>query len=149
MAKRDMRQTAAAAKAAGIIPTQYELTALELTDLYHQTQEGPDQAYSAIETAFIYGFVLGQRATKAKARRARKAAKEERLHAQGIAGERPRGRGCRQSRRPSVQKNTRPTDPGPDPGHRAPRAAGSGSRLPHRARVNPGADQQRETGRGL
>lgn len=82
MAKRDMRQTAAAAKEAGIIPTQYELTALELTDLYHQTQEGPDQAYSAIETAFIYGFVLGQRATKAKARRARKAAREERLHAQ-------------------------------------------------------------------
>lgn len=82
MAKRDMRQTTAAAKAAGIIPTQYELTALEITNLYNQTQESPDQAYSAIETAFIYGFVLGQRATKAKARRARKAAKEERLHAQ-------------------------------------------------------------------
>lgn len=82
MAKRDMRQTAAAAKAAGIIPDQYELTALELTNLYNQTQEGPNQAYSAIETAFIYGFVLGQRATKAKARKARKAAREERLHAQ-------------------------------------------------------------------
>jgi hypothetical protein len=82
MAKRDMRQTAAAAKAAGIIPDQYELTAPELSNLFRQTQEGPNQAYSAIETAFIYGFVLGQRATKAKARRARKAAKEERLHAQ-------------------------------------------------------------------
>lgn len=82
MAKRDMKQTAAAAKAAGIIPTQYELTALEITNLYNQTQEGPNQAYSAIETAFIYGFVLGQRATKAKARKARKAAREERLHAQ-------------------------------------------------------------------
>lgn len=82
MAKRDMRQTAAAAKAAGIIPTQYELTALEITDLKQQTQEGPNQAYNAIETAFIYGFVLGQRATKAKARKARKAAREERLHAQ-------------------------------------------------------------------
>ena len=82
MAKRDMRQTAAAAKAAGIIPTQYELTALEITDLKQQAEEGPNQAYSAIETAFIYGFVLGQRATKAKARRARKAAREERLHAQ-------------------------------------------------------------------
>ena len=82
MAKRDMRQTAAAAKEAGIIPTQYELTAPELSNLFRQTQESPNQAYSAIETAFIYGFVLGQRATKAKARRARKAAKEERLHAQ-------------------------------------------------------------------
>ena len=82
MAKRDMRQTAAAAKAAGNIPTQYELTAAEITDLKQQAEEGPNQAYSAIETAFIYGFVLGQRATKAKARRARKAAKEERIHAQ-------------------------------------------------------------------
>lgn len=82
MAKRDMRQTAAAAKAAGIIPDQYELTAPELSNLFRQTQEGPNQAYSAIETAFIYGFVLGQRATKAKARKARKAAREERLHAQ-------------------------------------------------------------------
>ena len=82
MAKRDMRQTAAAAKAAGTIPTQYELTAAEITDLKQQAEEGPNQAYSAIETAFIYGFVLGQRATKAKARKARKAAREERLHAQ-------------------------------------------------------------------
>lgn len=69
MAKRDMRQTAATAKAAKVIPPQYDMTVPELHSLYRESLEGHESTYNAIETAFIYGFVLGQRAAKVQAKK--------------------------------------------------------------------------------
>lgn len=61
--KRDMYKTAEMAK--GIITDRYDLTAPEVMELYRKAHESSGGVLDAICTAFLYGFMLGHRATNA------------------------------------------------------------------------------------
>lgn len=61
---RDMKQTAD--KARSNIPGSYDLNSTELSELLNKArQNDPNETYDAIVTAFMYGFVMGHRATLA------------------------------------------------------------------------------------
>ena len=61
---RNMKQTAD--KASNNIPSTYDLNSTELSELIKQARNAdPNETYDAIVTAFLYGFVMGHRATLA------------------------------------------------------------------------------------
>ena len=61
---RNMKQTAD--KASNNIPSTYDLNSTELRELISKARQAdPNDSYDAIVTAFMYGFVMGHRATLA------------------------------------------------------------------------------------
>lgn len=61
---RNMKSTAD--KANSNIPCSYDLNSTELSELIKQARNAdPNETYDAIVTAFLYGFVMGHRATLA------------------------------------------------------------------------------------
>ena len=68
MASRNMEQIAE--RTIGRIPTEYDMTYDEMLRLYKAFMGGHE--FTALSTAFEFGFVMGHRATKAGKFRERK-----------------------------------------------------------------------------
>ena len=65
MAYRNMDQIIKRTNEKKIIPDKYDINILEINELYCKIQEGANGAWDAITSAFVFGFAMGCRATKA------------------------------------------------------------------------------------
>lgn len=68
---RDMYKIVAEARKNNTIDTHYSMTCVELIHLCTRC-DSIDDRLDAINTAFDYGYILGQRATKSKRKRKRR-----------------------------------------------------------------------------
>ena len=65
MAIRDMKKTAEKVEGKDIIPWHYQLTLGEINDAFDMIHKSQEDEFNAIMTLFYYGFILGNRATRA------------------------------------------------------------------------------------
>ena len=65
MASRNMDQIIKRTKEKNIIPDEYDINIMEITELFCKIKEDRNGAWDAITSAFVFGFAMGCRATKA------------------------------------------------------------------------------------